>query len=109
MKRELLVGAVRVRILESFGEAVQGFQRVALAWRVVVDDAVERHIVPRGGRLLPEVAGRRAHFVRPVGRFIESLSRPQNLFDMRAGEAAELRVGDRGHDPMARLAPGEGG
>ena len=108
-QRDLLVGEARVGVLEHLAEAVERLERIAFGRRMVVDDPVERHIMPRRRGLLPEVAGRRAHLVGPVGGLVEALARPEDLLDMGAGEAAQLRVGDRGDDPVAGLAPGEGG
>ena len=74
----------------------------------MVDDSVERHIVPRRRRLLPEDRGIGAHLAPPVGGIVEAFARPEDFADMRAGKSRQLRIGDRGDNPVARLAPGEG-
>ena len=108
-QRGLLVGKARVRVLQRLAEAGERFERVALGRRMVVDDPVERDVMPRGRGLLPEVAGRGAHFVRPVRGLVEALPRPEYLLDMRASESAELRIGDGGDNAVAGLSPRESG
>ena len=83
------------------------YEKGDFGWGVVVNDAVQRHIVPRRRRLLPEVAGRRAHFVGPVGGLVEALAHPKDLLDLRSGETGELGVGNRRDDAVPGLAPGE--
>ena len=84
-------------------------ERVALGRRMVVDDPVERHVVPGRRRLLPESAGRRAHLVGPVRGLVEALRPAEDLAHVRPREPAELRVGDGGDDSVPGLAPGERG
>src|SRR5690348_7799432 len=88
---------------------LQRFERVALRRGVVVDDPVERDVMPGSRRLLPELPGRRAHLVGPVGGIDQAFAGPEDFADMRAGEAGELRVGNCSDDPVAGLAPGERG
>jgi hypothetical protein len=108
-ERHLPVGEARLRVLEDASEAREGFERVAFGGRTVIDDPVEVHEMPRHRRFLPVIARSRAHLIGPVGGFIETFAGTENLLDLGAGEAAQLRVGNRGDDPMPRLAPGGGG
>src|SRR3569623_1309112 len=89
-KRRLLVGEAGRRVLKYLAKVLQGLERVALTWRLVVDDSVERDEVPGRRRLLPVFRGVGSHLVRPVGGIDEVLAGPEALADVCQGEAAKL-------------------
>ncbi len=106
---ELLLLKARTRIAQRSAETAQRLQRISFRRRMVVEHAVERHVVPGVRGLLPEGRGGRLHLVRPVRRLLEAFRRPQQLADVRPGKPAELRVGDLRDDAMPGLSPREGG
>ena len=108
-QRLLPVGAAGLGVLEYRCEPVERLECIAFRRRAIIDDAVEVHVVPRHRGLLPELARRRAHFVGPVGGFVEALAGPEDLLDLGAGEARKLSIGDRRNDAVPGLAPRQSG
>ena len=108
-QRELLVRKARFGILKDRAEMAERLQRIAFARRMVVDDPVERHIMPRRRGLLPERRRVGAHLVRPGRRLVEALGAAENFLHMRTRKPAELGVGDCRNHAVPGLAPGEGG
>ncbi len=108
-QRELLVGKARARILERAPEAAERLERVAFGRGMIVGDPVERDVMPRSRGLLPERLRGRAHVVGPVRGLVEALGTAEKLANVRPRQPGQLRIGDRGHDPVAGLAPGQSG
>ena len=105
----LLLGKGGPRIAKDIAIMVQRLKRIAFRRRMIVDDPVQRHIMPGRGRLLPKWRRVRTHLVRPVGGFIEAFPSSEDFLDVCSRESPELRFRDGRYDPMACLAQAKTG